>query len=112
MKAGGHAASGLLFGPWCREIEVSDHFREVTKMITSGSGSNGKSRAICRIPVSSDLKSPIRCTCSQGHPLYFTETEAITPDRTKSLRIAHGIHDLQKHGMVKFVCTGGNKFAV
>lgn len=45
-------------------IEVSDHFREVTKMIVPGSGSTGKSGTICRIPDSSDLKSPIRCT---GH---------------------------------------------
>lgn len=43
-------------------IEVSDHFREVTKMIVPGSGSTGKSGTICRIPDSSDLKSPIRCT--------------------------------------------------
>ena len=39
------------------EIGVSDHFREVTKMIVPESGSNGKSRAICSIPNSSDLKS-------------------------------------------------------
>lgn len=44
------------------EIGVSDHFREVTKMIVPGSGSTGKSGTICRIPDSSDLKSPIRCT--------------------------------------------------
>ncbi len=44
------------------EIKVSDHFREVTKMIVPGSGSTGKSGTICRIPDSSDLKSPIRCT--------------------------------------------------
>ena len=43
------------------EIGVSDHFREVTKMIVPESGPNGKSRAICSIPDSSDLKSPIRC---------------------------------------------------
>lgn len=46
------------------EFGVSDHFREVTKMIVPGSGSTGKSGTICRIPVSSGLKSPIRCT---GH---------------------------------------------
>lgn len=39
------------------EIGVSDHFREVTKMIVLGSGLNGKSQTICRIPDSSDLKS-------------------------------------------------------
>lgn len=44
------------------EFGVSDHFREVTKMIVPGSGSTGKSGTICRIPDSSDLKSPIRCT--------------------------------------------------
>lgn len=44
------------------EFGVSDHFREVTKMIVPGSGSTGKSGTICRIPVSSGLKSPIRCT--------------------------------------------------
>lgn len=43
------------------EFGVSDHFREVTKMIVPGSGSTGKSGTICRIPDSSDLKSPIRC---------------------------------------------------
>lgn len=39
------------------EIEVFDHFREVTKMVIPGSGLNGKSGTICRIPDSSDLKS-------------------------------------------------------
>ena len=64
-QAGGHASSGLLV--WAvmsgetGEIGVSDHFREVTKMIVPESGPNGKSRAICSIPDSSDLKSPIRC---------------------------------------------------
>lgn len=67
-QAGGRASSGLLV--WAvmsgetGEIGVSDHFREVTKMIVPGSGLTGKSGTICRIPDSSDLKSPIRCT---GH---------------------------------------------
>ena len=60
-KAGGRASSGLLI--WAvmsgetGEIGVSDHFREVTKMIVPESGLNGKSGTICRIPDSSDLKS-------------------------------------------------------
>ena len=48
------------------EIGVSDHFREVTKMIVPGSGSTGKSGTICRIPDSSDLKSPIRYTAHRS----------------------------------------------
>lgn len=47
-------------------IEVSDHFREVTKMIVPGSGSTGKSGTICRIPDSSDSKSPIRYTAHRS----------------------------------------------
>lgn len=48
------------------KIGVSDHFREVTKMIVPESGSTGKSGTICRIPDSSDLKSPIRCTAHRS----------------------------------------------
>lgn len=43
------------------EIEVFDHFREVTKMVIPGSGSIRKSRTMFRISVSSDLKFLIRC---------------------------------------------------
>lgn len=50
--------------------------------------------------------------CSQEHPLHFTETEAITPNRTKSLGTVHSMHGLQKRGRVKFVCVVGNFFAI
>ena len=46
------------------EFGVSDHFREVTKMIVPGSGSTGKSGTICRIPDSSDLKCTIIFLCN------------------------------------------------
>ena len=57
-------------------IEVSDHFREVTKMIVPESGSTGKSGTICRIPDSSDLKSPIRCTAHRSTLCTLRKREA------------------------------------
>lgn len=50
--------------------------------------------------------------CSQEHPLHFTETEAITPNRTTPHETAHTMHGLQKRGRVKFVCVVGNFFAI
>lgn len=94
------------------EFGVSDHFREVTKMIVPGSGPNGKSRAICSIPDSSDLKSPIRCATHRSTLCTLRKREAITPTRTQSRETAHAVHGLQKRGMVKFVCVGGKNFAV
>lgn len=94
------------------EIGVSDHFREVTKMIVPESGPNGKSRAICSIPDSSDLKSPIRCATHRSTLCTLRKREAITPTRTQSRETAHAVHGLQKRGMVKFVCVVGNFFAI
>lgn len=94
------------------EIKVSDHFREVTKMIVPGSGSTGKSGTICRIPDSSDLKSPIRCATHRSTLCTLRKRESITPTRTQSRETAHAVHGLQKRGMVKFVCVGGRNFVV
>lgn len=94
------------------EFGVSDHFREVTKMIVPGSGSTGKSGTICRIPDSSDLKSPIRCTGQKSALCTLRKREAITPTRTQSRETAHAVHGLQKRRRVKFVCVGGKNFAV
>lgn len=94
------------------EFGVSDHFREVTKMIVPGSGSTGKSGTICRIPDSSDLKSPIRCATHRSTLCTLRKREAITPTRTQSRETAHAVHGLQKRGMVKFVCVVGNFFAI
>lgn len=86
------------------EFGVSDHFREVTKMIVPGSDSTGKSGTICRIPDSSDLKSPIRCT---GHKSAFCTLRK----RERSRRAA------QSHSEPHTPCTicrrveGCNSFA-
>ena len=79
------------------EFGVSDHFREVTKMIVPGSG---------------DLKSPIRCATHRSTLCTLRKREAITPTRTQSRETAHAVHGLQKRGMVKFVCVVGNFFAI
>ena len=81
-------------------------------MIVPGSGSTGKSGTICRIPDSSDLKSPIRCATHRSTLCTLRKREAITPTRTQSRETAHAVHGLQKRGMVKFVCVVGNFFAI